>query len=141
MSDGTGADMLPVLDNEVTGSTTDTLGLKNAILTHSCDAAFHAAGWRSYGDIPNLARGKTIFAVIVAVMWPGYPMMDIVSPPYLISDHLPPFPQHRQTPALIQTQEGADIASSLFYSCGMTFKNTEALNSISPDLQISCKDT
>lgn len=135
--------MRAVLDDVVVGSATDTLALKNAILTCNCDAVFHAAGSAQMFGRSKTGEYNTIFAIVVAAIvearrerhgaairtWlmSGFPMMDCLSPPYLIGDYLPLFPEHRKNLALIRTQEEADIAWSLFCASGMTFKHKDAL--------------
>jgi hypothetical protein len=99
------------LDDVVIGSATDTLALKNAILTYSCDAVFHAAGsaqlWGSktgeYNTIFSAvvaaiveARRERHGAAIRAWLMSGFPMMDSVRPTYLIGDYIPLFPEHRK---------------------------------------------
>jgi putative NADH-flavin reductase len=131
-----------VLVDVVVGSATDKLALKNAILAYNCDAVFHAAGLAQQWGHSETGEYNTIFAAVVAAIvearrerhgaairaWlmSGFPMMDSVSPPHLIGDYLPMFPEHRKNLALVQTSEEADIAWSLFCASGMTPKHKEA---------------
>lgn len=131
--------MRAVLYSVIVGSATDTLALKNAILTNNCDAVFHAAGLAQVWGHSKTVEYNTIFAAVFAAIvearrqrhgaairaWlmSGFPIMDSVCPPYLIGDYLPLFPEHRKNLALIRTQDGADIAWSLFCATGMTFKH------------------
>ena len=135
--------MRAVLDDVVIGSATDTLALKKAILTYNCDAVFHAAGLAQMWGHSKTGEYNNIFAAVVAAIvearqerhgtairaWlmSGFPMMDSVSPPHLIGDYLPLFPEHRKNLALIQTQEVADIAWSLFCAAEMASKDKDAL--------------
>ncbi len=131
-----------VLAGVVIGSATDKPALKNAILAHNCDAVFHAAGLAQPLGRSKTGEYNTIFATVVAAIvearqerrgpairaWlmSGFPMMDSVSPPRLIGDYMPMFPEHRENLALIQTQAEENMVWSLFCASGMTPRHKEA---------------
>lgn len=135
--------MRAVLADMVVGPVTDTSALKTAILAHDCDAVFHAAGSAKQWGHSKTGEYNTIFAAVVAAVvearqecrgaairvWlmSGFPMMDSVSPPHLIGDYLPLFPEHRKNLALIRKQDEADIAWSLCCASEMKPKHKEAL--------------
>ncbi|RFU30233.1 hypothetical protein B7463_g6103, partial [Scytalidium lignicola] len=135
--------MRAILADVIVGSVTDKTALKNTILTHNCDAVFHAAGLAQLWSHSKNHEYNTIFATVVAAVvearqerggvairaWlmSGFPMMDSVKHPYLIGDYLPLFPEHRQNVTFIRTQDEADIAWSLFCASEMTPKHKDAL--------------
>ena len=53
-----------VLSDVVTGSVTDKPALKNAILTHNCDAVFHAAGVAQMWSHSKTGEYNTIYATV-----------------------------------------------------------------------------
>ncbi|KAF7563276.1 hypothetical protein G7046_g855 [Stylonectria norvegica] len=124
------------LASVVTGSATDTPALKDALLSHNCDAIFHAAGlakpWgRSYDGEYNAIFAAVIAAVVQARrerrgtairawLMSGFPMMDSIYPPRLIGDYMPLYPEHRNNLALIRAQDEKDIVWTLFCASAMT---------------------
>lgn len=131
-----------VLAGVVTGSLTDTLALKNAILAHNCDAVFHAAGLAQPWGRSRNGEYHAIFASVIAAMvearqerrgpairaWlmSGFPMLDSAIPTRLIGDYMPMFPEHRENLALIQKQEEENITWSLFCASQLSPKHKEA---------------
>lgn len=130
-----------VLADVVVGSVTDKSALKDAILAHSCDAVFHAAGVAQMFGRSKTGEYNKMFATVVAAIveareerrgpairaWlmSGFPMLDSAIPNYLIGDYMPMFPEHRENLALIQKQEEGNIAWSLFCANQMSPKHNE----------------
>ena len=130
-----------VLTAVITGSTTDKSALKDAILTHNCDAVFHAAGVAQMMGRSKTGEYNQMFAAIVAAIveareerrgpairaWlmSGFPMLDSAIPTRLIGDYMPMFPEHRENLALIQKQNEGSIAWSLFCANQLSPKHKE----------------
>jgi putative NADH-flavin reductase len=130
-----------VLDDVVVGSVTDKSALKNAILTHNCDAVFHAAGVAQMFGRSKTGEYNKIFATVVAAIveareerrgpairaWlmSGFPVLDSAIPTRLIGDYMPMFPEHRENLAVIQKQDQGNIAWSLFCANQMNPKHNE----------------
>lgn len=130
-----------VLADVVAGSATDKAALKEALLTHDCDAVFHAAGVAQMFGRSKTGEYNAMFAAIVAAIveareerrgpairaWlmSGFPMLDSAVPARLIGDYMPMFPEHRENLALIQKQDEDNIAWSLFCANQMSPKHSE----------------
>jgi putative NADH-flavin reductase len=130
-----------VLADVVVGSVTDRAALKNAILTHNCDAVFHAAGVAQMFGRSKTGEYNKMFAAVVAAIveareersgpairaWlmSGFPMLDSAVPGRLIGDYMPMFPEHRENLNLIRKQDARNIAWSLFCANQMSAKHNE----------------
>lgn len=130
-----------VLAGVVVGSVTDRSALKNAILTHDCDAVFHAAGVAQMFGRSKTGEYNQIFATVVAAIveareerrgpairaWlmSGFPILDSAVPTRLIGDYMPMFPEHKENLELIQKQQAENIAWSLFCANQMSPKHKE----------------
>ena len=135
--------MRGILTGVVVGSATDATAMKKAILTNDCDAVFHAAGSAQMIGTSKTGAYNAMFASVVAAIvdarrerggaairaWlmSGFPVMDSLTPPHLLVDYLPMFPEHRANYTLIKMQDQTDIVWSLFCASMLHNKNEKAL--------------
>jgi hypothetical protein len=142
-----------VLADVVIGSATDKQAIKNAIITHNCDAVFSAAGVAQMFGHSKTGEFNTIFATVVSAIvearqerrgapiraWlmAGFPIMDSLNPPHVIGDYLPIFPEHHKNLAVIRKTAEEDIAWSLFCASDLKPKHAEIVFPVPDDCSSS----
>jgi NAD(P)H-binding len=134
-----------LLAGEVVGSATDIPTLKNAILTHNCDAVFNAAGLAPLFTHSKNNEFSNLFASVVKAVvearkerggppiraWflSGWSLLDSPNPPKLIIDYVPLYPEHRTNMKFIMAYPAdQDIAWSLFCASNLPPKYDTAQN-------------
>ncbi|MCJ1308245.1 hypothetical protein MMC25_001898 [Agyrium rufum] len=126
------------LEAIVVGSASDSVAIKDAILSHDCDAVVNAAGvaavtrWHAQGEFP------AIFAAVVKAtldagrerggapircwLMSGFGILDSPKKGSLLVDYIPVYPAHKPNYQLIKSHPTDALAWSLFAATDMTPK-------------------